>query len=86
MLFRFLNLKYFFRCKGSAFKRICKLFGLYSENSFDFLDYIPKNHSKIRISTKNKDFCGLSVAFHKRVSVIMLQKSSAWKRFCAEDL
>ena len=65
---------------------VCKLFGLYSENSFDFLDYIPKNHSKIRISTINKDFCGLSVAFYKRVSIIMQQKSSARKGFCAEDL
>ena len=31
------------------------------------------------------DICGLSVAFYKRVSIIMLQKSSAWKGFCAED-
>ena len=29
---------------------------------------------------------GLSVAFYKRVSIIMLQKSSARKVFCAEDL
>ena len=58
---------------------------LYSENSFDFLDYIPKIRSKIWISTTNKDFCGLSVAFYKRVSIIMLQKSSARKGFCAEE-
>ena len=32
------------------------------------------------------DICGLSVAFYKRVSIIMLQKSSARKGFCAEDL
>ncbi len=25
---------------------VCKLFGLYSENSFIFLDYIPKFYSK----------------------------------------
>ena len=31
------------------------------------------------------EFCGLSVAFYKRVSIIMLQKSSARKVFCAED-
>ena len=31
------------------------------------------------------DFGGLSVAFYKRVSIIMLQKSSARKGFCAED-
>ena len=31
------------------------------------------------------DICGLSVAFYKRVSIIMLQKSSARKEFCAED-
>ena len=31
------------------------------------------------------EFCGLSVAFYKRVSIIMLQKSSARKGFCAED-
>ena len=30
------------------------------------------------------DFYGLSVAFYKRVSIIMLQKSSARKEFCAE--
>ena len=30
------------------------------------------------------DICGLSVAFYKRVSIIMLQKSSARKGFCAE--
>ena len=36
---------------------------LHSENSVDFLDYIPKFCLKIRISTINKDFCGLSVAF-----------------------
>ena len=47
---------------GYAFKT-CKLFGLYSENLFDFLDYIPKIRSKIWISTINKDSCGLSVAF-----------------------
>jgi hypothetical protein len=75
MLFRFLNLKYFFRCKDSFFLKHA-----------NFLDCIPKIRSKIRISTIKKDFCGLSVAFHKRVSIIMLQKSSAWKRFCAEDL
>ena len=32
------------------------------------------------------DICGLSVAFYKCVSIIMLQKSSARKGFCAEDL
>ena len=32
------------------------------------------------------DICGLSVAFYKCVSIIMLQKSSARKEFCAEDL
>ena len=32
------------------------------------------------------DICGLSVAFYKRVSIIMLQKSSALWCFCAEDL
>ena len=32
------------------------------------------------------EICGLSVAFYKCVSIIMLQKSSAWKGFCAEDL
>ena len=63
----------------------CKLFGLYSKNLFDFLDYITKIRSIIRISTINKDFCGLSVAFYKCASIIMLQKSSAWKEFCAED-
>ena len=31
------------------------------------------------------DICGLSVAFYKRASIIMLQKSSARKGFCAED-
>ena len=30
------------------------------------------------------EICGLSVAFYKRVSIIMLQKSSARKMFCAE--
>ena len=29
---------------------------------------------------------GLSVAFYKRISIIMLHKSSARKGFCAEDL
>ena len=32
------------------------------------------------------EFYGLSVAFYKRVSIIMLQKSSARKELCAEDL
>ena len=32
------------------------------------------------------DISGLSVAFYKRVFIIMLQKSSAQKEFCAEDL
>ena len=32
------------------------------------------------------DISGLSVAFYKRVSIIMLQKSSALWCFCAEDL
>ena len=32
------------------------------------------------------EICGLSVAFYKRVSIIMLQKSSALWCFCAEDL
>ena len=32
------------------------------------------------------EICGLSVAFYKCVSIIMLQKSSARKGFCAEDL
>ena len=32
------------------------------------------------------EFYGLSVAFYTRVSIIMLQKSSAQKGFCAEDL
>ena len=32
------------------------------------------------------DISWLSVAFYKRVSIIMLQKSSARKGFCAEDL
>ena len=49
----------------------------------NFLDCIPKIRSKIRISTINKDSCGLSVAFYKRISIIMLQKSSARKGFCA---
>ena len=31
------------------------------------------------------EFCGLSVAFYKSVSIIMLQKSSARNCFCAED-
>ena len=31
------------------------------------------------------EICGLSVAFYKCVSIIMLQKSSARKGFCAED-
>ena len=31
------------------------------------------------------DICGLSVAFYKRVSIIMLQKTSARKGFCAES-
>ena len=30
------------------------------------------------------EICGLSVAFYKCVSIIMLQKSSARKGFCAE--
>ena len=30
------------------------------------------------------EICGLSVAFYKRISIIMLQKSSARKGFCAE--
>ena len=67
------------------FFETCKLFGLYSENLFDFLDYIPKIRSIIWISTINKDFCGLLVAFYQRVSIIMLQKSSAQKGFRAED-
>ena len=48
---------------NSVFFETCKLFGLYSENLFDFLDYIPKIRSKIWISTINKDFCGLLMAF-----------------------
>ena len=32
------------------------------------------------------EICGLSVAFYKCVSIIMLQKSSARKGFCAEGL
>ena len=32
------------------------------------------------------DISWLSVAFYKCVSIIMLQKSSARKGFCAEDL
>ena len=32
------------------------------------------------------EICGLSVVFYKCVSIIMLQKSSARKEFCAEDL
>ena len=32
------------------------------------------------------EFCGLSVAFYKRVSTIMLQKSSAREGFCAESV
>ena len=39
---------------------------LHSENSVDFLDYIPKFCLKIRISTINKDFCGLSIVFLMR--------------------
>ena len=39
---------------------------LHSENSVDFLDYIPKFCLKIRISTINKDFCGLSTVFLMR--------------------
>ena len=39
---------------------------LHSENSVDFLDYIPKFCLKIRISTTNKDFCGLSIVFLMR--------------------
>ncbi len=30
------------------------------------------------------DISRLFVAFYKRVSIIMMQKSSAWKVFCAE--
>ena len=45
-----------------VFFETCKLFGLYSENSFIFLDYIPKIRSIIWISTINKDFCGLLMA------------------------
>ena len=48
---------------NSVFFETCKLFGLYSENLFDFLDYIPKFCLKIRISTIKKDFCGLLIAF-----------------------
>ena len=32
------------------------------------------------------EICGLSVAFYKRVSIIMLQKSSAREGFCAESV
>ena len=58
MVVRCLN----FAAKIVFFFETCKLFGLYSENLFDILDYIPKIRSKIWISTINKDFCGLSVA------------------------
>ena len=47
---------------NSVFFETCKLFGLYSENLFDFLDYIPKFYLKIRISTIKKDFCGFLMA------------------------
>jgi hypothetical protein len=59
MVVRCLN----FAAKIVFFFETCKLFGLYSENSFDFLDYIPKFCLKIRISTIKKDFYGLVVAF-----------------------
>ena len=59
MVVRCLN----FAAKIVFFFDTCKLFGLYSENLFDFLDYIPKFCLKIRISTIKKDFSGLSVAF-----------------------
>ena len=68
------------------FSRICKLFGAYSENSLGFLDYIPKIRSKFWISTINKDFCGLSVAFCKCVSIIILQKVTAMVDKVAADL
>ena len=58
MVVRCLN----FAAKIVFFFETCKLFGLYSENLFDFLDYIPKFCLKIRISTIKKDFCGLLVA------------------------
>ena len=59
MVVRCLN----FAAKIVFFFETCKLLGLYSENLFDFLDYIPNIRSKIRISTIKKDFYGLSVAF-----------------------
>ena len=54
MVVRCLN----FAAKIVFFFETCKLFGLYSENLFDFLDYVPKIRSIIWISTINKDFCG----------------------------
>ena len=58
MVVRCLN----FAAKIVFFFETCKLFGFYSENLFDFLDYIPKFCLKIRISTINKDLC-VSVVF-----------------------
>ena len=50
---------------------------------------VPTLRNQRKHRTKQGDLweiCGLSVAFYKCVSIIMLQKSSARKEFCAEDL
>ena len=70
MVVRCLN----FAAKIVFFFETCKLFGLYSENLFDFLDYIPKFCLKIRISTINKDFCGLLMAFKSLSSCLRARR------------
>ena len=50
------------------------------------MDYVTKIRSKKCVSTINKDFFGLSVAFYKRVSIIMLQKIAAMMDNVAADL
>ena len=50
------------------------------------MDYVTKIRSKKWVSTINKDFFGLSVAFYKRVSIIMLQKIAAMMDNVAADL
>ncbi len=50
---------------------------------------VPTLRNQRKHRTKQRhlwDICGLSVAFYKHVSIIMLQKSSARKWFCAESV
>ena len=50
---------------------------------------VPTLRNQRKHRTKQGDLweiCGLSVAFYKRAFIIMLQKSSAQKGFCAEGL